>query len=133
MKFITSEKDRFLNPIGNVISEGIDVIFDFLVDEKDKDIAINALEGIIRIMALQDIMPSKAVSWVFDLKEILKKKLEKDDVYSQELYAIFYKIDTLMLMAFDIYMQCKEDINRIRIKEQMAKTMGMDALRKVDR
>ncbi len=133
MKFITSEKDRFLNPIGAVIAENIDTIFDFLMEEKHKDVATSGLESIIRVMAVQDIKPSKAISWGFYLKEILKKIWEKDHVYSPELDAIFQRIDMITLLAFDIYMQCRDDINRIRVKEQLAKKMGINFFSKEER
>jgi len=133
VKFITSEKDRFLNPIGAVIAENIDTIFDFLMEEKHKDVATSALESIIRVMAVQDMKPSKAISWVFYLKEILEKNLKKEDLYNPELYLIFHKIDDLMLLAFDLYMKCQEDIHRIRVKEQMAKKMGINFFSKEER
>jgi len=126
VKFLTHEKDRFLNPVGITISESIEIIFDFIMDKKDKDVAIGALESIIRIMAVYDLKPSEAISWVFQLKDVLKKHLKKDDSFSPELDPVFHRIDDLMLSGFDLYMKCKEDINRIRIKEQMVKNMGVD-------
>lgn len=112
--FIKTEKDRFLNPIGATISEGIDVIYDFIVEGKDKTLAIDALESIIKIMVLEDLNSDQIGSIMLHLKEILNEEEEK---YRVELGKIQNRIDEMIRLTFDIYMKCKENIERIRIKE----------------
>jgi len=121
--FIINEKDRFLNPIGSNISDGIGVIYDFVIGEKDKDAVALAIENMVKIMAVENIKPSIAISFGYHLKRILMERWAlylKDNNFLNEFNVICEKIDELTLMAFDFYTACREKINRIRIKELMS-------------
>jgi len=121
--FITNEKDRFLNPVGSIIKEGMAIIYDVIVEGKDKDGASSAIEGIMKIMAIEDVKPSTATSFGYFLKRILIERCTpylKDSKFLDELHALNNRIDEITLMAFDFYMGCKEQINQIRIKELMS-------------
>jgi hypothetical protein len=88
---------------------------------------INAyLDPIIRIRAVQNFSPSQATSFILSLKKALRVSLAKElrDIrYAAEFFEFESKIDQLSLMAFDIYMQCKEKIYQIGANETRNRTL----------
>ena len=83
------------------------------------------LDPIIRIRAVQNFTPSQATSFILSLKKVLRENLTKelrDNGATAELIAFESKIDQLCLMAFDIYMQCREKIYQISANETRNRT-----------
>jgi hypothetical protein len=122
-EFFKKQKDRFANPIGATISEGLQKLYDILVGGVELGAAAKPLENIIKIRAVQDFTPSQAVSFVYLLKTIVREELAKEKDREQILESLpplEAKIDTIALMAFDFYMQCRERLHRIRIDEVMS-------------
>jgi hypothetical protein len=123
-QFLKSQNDRFSNPVGITVSEGLNSLFNELITEPDANRLRVYLDPIIRIRAIQDFTPSHATSFILSLKsiirEILKKQLEKDTI-PKELQQIEAKIDSLLLLAFDIYMECREKIYTLKANDEKNK------------
>ena len=118
--FFKKQKDCFANPIGATISVGLQNLFAILVEEKDLAEAAGPLEDIIKIRAVQDFSPSAAVSFVYLLKNIVRHELAREKSREEVLSTLAQldtRIDTMALMAFDFYMNCRERLHQIRIKE----------------
>jgi len=84
------------------------------------------LDPIIRIRAIQDLTPSQATAFILLLKNVLRDHLSeelKDAATVIELLAFESKIDLLSLIAFDIYMTCKEKIYQIAANETRNQTL----------
>ena len=60
--FLSRQKDRFRNPVGHAIRGAVGPIFDEVVSTMDADRLSDALDGILRIRAVQDLSPSEAVA-----------------------------------------------------------------------
>jgi hypothetical protein len=83
------------------------------------------LDPIIRIRAVQNFTPSQAVAFILYLKEALRMSLTKElrDIRNvTEFSELESKIDRLSLMAFDIYMQCREKIYQLSANEMKNRT-----------
>ncbi len=119
-KFLRKQKDTIANPVGCTISQGIESIYDELLNESESDKISLFLDNIVRVRAVQDFSPSQAVSFIFGLKDVIREVLE-DEVrqgeISEELVAFESKIDGLALRCFDIYNQCRQKIFEIRVNE----------------
>jgi hypothetical protein len=116
--FFKTKKDQFANPVGANIKEGLRDIYQLLLAEAKPAELSTALDRIIRIRAVQDFTPSQAISFVFALKEIVRAELTKtDEALPPELGVFEAAVDRSALMAFDIYMACRERLFQIRIKE----------------
>ena len=118
-----SKKDEFGNPVGHAISEGIAAIYNALLEVSDSgdvsDVS-GALDSIIKIRAIQDFAPSEAVSFVLGLKSVIREELGSRIVkngLSQEWAVLDERIDSLALLGFDIYAQCRQKICDIRVNE----------------
>ncbi len=125
-RFLKKQKDPFANPVGNTISQGLGPLFDELVMDMDPDTLTNRLDPIVRIRAVQVIFsPSQAVAFIFSLKEAVRKNLKKDLRDNQilnELLLFESKIDELGLIAFDIFVKCREQIYKFKAYEERNRT-----------
>ena len=64
-EFFKTQKNRFANPMGSTISEGLQEIYAILAEEKELGLVAKPLENIIKIRAVQDFTPSQSVSFVY--------------------------------------------------------------------
>ena len=93
-----------------------------------KGAALNAVqiaEELIKIRAVQDFSPSEALSFLFDLKKIIRTELknsnQKGDIFL-ETCMFDEKLDTLFVLAFDLYNNCRMKIHEIKIAEIKSRT-----------
>lgn len=118
--FLKLEKNQFSNPVGFTIRSNAEVIFNEFIAETNFEKISSALNDIIKIRAIQDFSPSKAVAFVLLLKKIIYDELE-DDLKDKDIFYEFLRmesiIDRIALMAFDLYMDCREKVNQIRINQ----------------
>ena len=125
-KFIKSKTDPFANPVGGSILNGLDGLLDQLIHDMDPQIINLYLDPIIRIRAVQNFTPSQATAFILSLKKALRKNLTKElrDISNiKGLLELESKIDQLSLMAFDIYMQCREKIYQLSANETKNRTL----------
>ncbi len=126
-RFIKSEPNQFANPVGNVITQGVEAVFDELLsgagsddlDEAGDERMLAALDGLIRIRSVQNFRPAEAVGIVFLLKKVVRENLGKEiganDLYREQL--LFEdRVDRMALLAFETYMRCREDLFAIKTR-----------------
>jgi len=104
--FFKKEKDRFLNPVGFTIATEIESLYDGLLQGTSCDQLSASLDSIIRIRAVQDFSPSKAIGFLLLLKKAIRDELWspiKDGRLLEELLDFESRLDELALLATDIY------------------------------
>lgn len=115
------EKNPFANPVGSNTFQGLEGIFDEFLQGFNPEKITPPLDKIIRIRAIQNFSPSQAIGFVFQLKHLINEQLQKEiqegDVSPEEMAQFSTRIDNLALLAFDIYVECREKIYQIRINE----------------
>lgn len=127
-RFLKEQKNRFSNPVGYIIFQGIEGLFDELLQGFDSEKISPFLDNIIRIRAIQDFSPSQAVSFVFLLKKVIREELEREiheNGISEELLLFEQRIDNLALLSFDIYMKCREKIWELKANELSNQTYSL--------
>ncbi len=117
VRFLGAEKDSFRNPVGHTLRENLAILLDQVLgrqapDGFDADAARAALANILRIRAVQELTPSQAVEFVFQLRPLLH---ERPAQANSEVFDA--RIDRLALWAFEEYTRCRERIADIRISE----------------
>jgi hypothetical protein len=133
-KFLRKQKDAIANPIGSTISQGLESIYDELLNDPESDEISIFLDNIIRLRAIQEFSPSQAVRFIFELKEIVREELKTEvgqEGISEELVSFESEMDGLALRCFDIYTKCREKIFEIRVNEvrtQSARLLKMAGL-----
>jgi hypothetical protein len=102
------------------MGESLGVLYDGLLADGPADEMRRALDAIVRIRAVQDLSPSAGVGFVFLLKQVIGEQLrgrDADPADRTALAALFGRIDRLALEAFDLFMQCREKIFQLRVRE----------------
>jgi hypothetical protein len=125
--FLINDKNRFGNPVGCTIGEGIEVILDRLISGGDLECeqVCKFMDDIIRIRAVQEFSAAAAVEFIFLLKKVTREALGnriRDMEVIQDLLTFESRIDKLALLAFDIFMQCREKIYELRAHELRNRT-----------
>ncbi len=118
--FLKRQKDPFANPVGRTVSRGLEGLFNELLKEMDYETITSFLDPIIRIRAIQNFSPAQAISFIFLLKKTIRKNIKKETLEEQlfnELLLFESKIDRLVMIAFNLYMQCREKICELKANE----------------
>jgi hypothetical protein len=110
-QFVREQGDRFRNPVGYTLQQGLEILAKEVLGGMDRARIGEALDGIVRLRAVQDLTPAEAVGFVFLLRDVMAAEPE---------YAApqFHKnVDTVALMAFNLYMNCRDQVATIRGRE----------------
>jgi hypothetical protein len=116
-RFLAAGGDPFANPVGHTMREGLGRLYDRLAADVPHADLCAAIDGIVRIRAVQEFAPSAAVGFVYALKGILREELISAGLDAAGHTAIESGVDRLALAAFDAYMKCREKIFEIRVRE----------------
>ena len=133
-QFLKSQKDIFANPVGNTFLQSLEALYAQLSKPIDSQEVKRILDPIIRIRAVQAFNPSQALSFIFYLKQILRTQLDPKLIKAQApdaIHELDVKLDQFGLLAFDVYMECRERIYQIRTnenKDRMLRTFARAGL-----
>ena len=117
-RFLSQEKDPFQNPVGHNLKEGLSNLFDGLIQPGEVASLASVLDGIVRIRAVQDFTAGQALVFPFLLKQIIRTEFSADiQRYSNELSALEARIDELALLAFDLFVKCREQVYELKVNE----------------
>ena len=118
--FFFQNKDRFENPVGYIISSQAKAILHELLNECDAARLKEYFTQIIKVQAIQSVLPSQALGFIFDLKIIVRnlfaERIRENNFFS-ELFLLDCRIDQLAQLAFDCFMETREKIFHIKLKE----------------
>lgn len=120
-QFLKKNKDPFTNPVGGYLSKGLAGLFDQLLTGLDRETVRPLMDPIVRVRAIQNFSPSKAVAFILVIKQIVRKHLSMDSKNKRlvkELLEFEDRVDALSLFAFDIYTQCREKIFELKANEE---------------
>jgi len=138
--FLKLDKDRFTNPVGYAITHGSETLYDELTRGENKANIISALDSIIRIRAVQDFNAVQAIDFIFLLKKAIREALKTNNERFQEegmpkireeLVLFESRIDDLASLALDVYAQCREDIDRIKMGKGNTERATKDRLSRI--
>lgn len=118
--YIRRRNGQFANPVGYAYSEGLEGIYNELLLDLDEERVSEYIDRIIRIRAVQSFAPSQAVSFIFSLKRITREEIEEafeGQEIGEDILSLDLKFDTLALIAFDIFMKCREKLFEIKANE----------------
>lgn len=119
--FLRRGKDEFANPVGVKTRKGVEELVDLLLkEEMDLDAMRESADEIVRVRAIQDFTPAQAMAVFFLLKSVVRKLFSGKplgDELARELLQFESKIDSLALVAFDVYTQCVKQVYEMRVNE----------------
>jgi hypothetical protein len=118
--FLRRSKDPLQNPVGTTLFRESSRLLDALLDDAPDETLRRPLDEILKIRSVQGFTPSVAVSFVFRLKDIVREAVGAtrqrgpDPAAVRELEA---RVERLGLMAFDSYVQFREQLYELRVQE----------------
>ncbi|MCH5276608.1 MAG: RsbRD N-terminal domain-containing protein [Desulfovibrionaceae bacterium] len=130
--FLRTQPDPFANPVGRIVREALPVLFDAVAGgDADPDAVNRALADLMRLRAVQDMPPSQAIGPIFLLKTLLREVVlpevprqgSGDAGHSgaaallDEYLAAESRVDSLGLMALDLYAGDREQVFNLRVEE----------------
>lgn len=118
--FFKRERDKFSNPVGGTIREALDRLFVLMSKGVDPEEFKAPVAKLIEIRAVQQFTPAQAVAPLNAVKHITREILAGDkerSVFVKDLYDFEFAVDLAVLAAFDIYMEARERLYRVRIAE----------------
>jgi hypothetical protein len=117
---LKGQKDGFVNPVVQILAQGIEDIFSEIVNGPDPGKTAASLDGIIRIRAVQDFTPADAIGFLFILKRVIREELlpeiSRHGLF-EDMLVIESAIDDVAGIAFDVFMRCREQIYDLKANE----------------
>lgn len=123
--FLKNHADPFHNPVGHTLRRSSALLFDALCRDIEAAEVDRALDDIVRMRAVQDGSAAAAASFVFLLKNAVRRELAdrlNDRRWVDALLDFESRIDGLALCVFDRFMQCKEQIHEIKVRERQKRS-----------
>jgi len=115
-----NQKDPFANPVGHSLRVATRSVFEALLDAADDDQICQHLHEVVKIRAVQQLSASQALEFIFCLKEAVPAgvgKAVRDSRFSTELAEFERRIDRIALAAFDVFVECREQLSQLRVNE----------------
>lgn len=119
--FLRTRNDPFTNPVAHMTRQAGEILFDSILGEEvDPAEVKKALERFIRLRAVQKFEPSRNLAVFFLMKPIIREIAMPEILQNgqlEEYFAVESRLDTLALIAFDMFTQARETLAEARIKE----------------
>jgi len=115
--------DPFANPVGAAVAEATAELLDGLCAGRPPGEMETALDRILRPRAIQDMSPSEAVAFIVKLKDIVRETVPADSGAASEFDEFAARVDLLILVAFDVFVKCREEVFSIRINEIRSRSL----------
>ena len=118
--FFLREGDPFANPIGGAIRQTFDQLLPLLAQKPERQKFGEILGHIVRIHAVQGLVPSQALAPLYAVKHIVREVLAADKeraALAADLYDFDFAVDIAALAAFDLYMEARERLYATRLAE----------------
>lgn len=138
--FLSREQNPFQNPIGGTIRPAVTLLVERLAGGAEPEAVREPLDDIVRVRSVQGFSAAGAVGFVLELKQVVREELGGDseidfhaEPLASELAAFEQRLDRVALLAFDIYMECREQLYALRAEEGRRRTavlmrrFGMEA------
>ena len=119
--FLRTKTDPFTNPVAHMTKEAADILYDAIIGENVEAVSVKqALDRFMKLRAVQKFAPSQNLSVIYLMKPILRSKILPKMLEQKNLSGYLEmesRLDTLALLAFDLYTNAREILAESRIKE----------------
>jgi hypothetical protein len=117
--FFRENKSPYSNPIGFTLRKGMEEIIDQILRPLSVEEARAILEPVMKVRAVENLPPSRGVGFILPLREIVSEIVREEkrkDLLAQEWLDLNSRINRLALLGMNLYSECREKVNLLRIK-----------------
>ena len=118
--FFREKKSPYSNPIGFTLRKGMEEIIDQILRPLSVKEARAILEPVMKVRALENLPPSRGVGFILPLREIVSeiaREEKRKDLLAQEWLDLNSRINRLALLGMNLYSECREKVNQLKLKE----------------
>ena len=90
-------------------------VLDGFLAGAERDAVSPGLDELVRLRAVREFSPAESVGFVFGLKAALREVLQ-GEVRTADLAGLDRRVDELALLAFALYVACREKVYELRAK-----------------
>jgi len=118
IRFLRNTEDRFKNPLGYSIAEMVEGVMGLLEEGGLPEDLRTHIFPVVQIRAVQGTSPSETLAFIGALKRTFREVSRKGGSFDRDLSDGLDELsDALLLLSFDIYMQCREKLSEIKNEE----------------
>jgi len=100
----------FTDPARARLAEGLQGLTDEILGDLDPERTCRHLDTILRVRSIQGTLPSEAVAFVFQARDLFPDRGER--------------VDQVALWAFDLYTRCREAVMELRLRDALRGMQG---------
>lgn len=119
--FLRTKTDPFANPVAHMTRQAAGAVYDAMIGEDVAPEAVKtAIERFVKLRAVQKFNPGQSMAVFYLLKPILRQLALPEMLqggFLTEYLEAESRLDTLALLAFDIFCAARETLAEARIKE----------------
>lgn len=119
--FLRTRNDPFTNPVAHMTRQAAGALYDALCGEEvDAEQVKAAVERFVKLRAVQKATPGQNMAVFYLMKPVLRQLVLPDMQargFMEEYLEVESRLDTLVLLAFDIFCAARETVAESRIRE----------------
>jgi hypothetical protein len=119
-RFFRENKSLYSNPVGFTLRKGMEGIIAQVLHPLSEEAARAILEPVMKVRAVENLPPSRGVDFILPLREVLSEIVREEkrkDFSGQEWLDLNSRIRRLALLGMNLYSECREKVNQLRIQE----------------
>jgi hypothetical protein len=119
-RFFRANKSPYSNPVGFTLRKGMEGVFDQILRPASIEEARAILEPVMKVRAVENLPPSRRIDFILPLREVLSEIVRQEnrkDYLGHEWLDLNSQISRLALLGMNLYSECREKVNQLRIKE----------------
>ena len=118
--FFRENKNPYSNPIGFTLRKGMEGILDQILRPLSVEEARAILEPVMKVRAVENLPSSGRGDFILPLREVVPeivREEKREDLLGRDLPDLNSRINRLALLGMNLYSECREKVNQLRIKE----------------
>ena len=118
--FFRENKNPYSNPIGFTLRKGMEGILDQILRPLSVEEARAILEPVMKVRAVENLPSSGRGYFILPLREVVPEIVREEkrkDLLGRDLLDLNSRISRLALLGMNLYSECREKVNQLRIKE----------------
>lgn len=119
--FLRNNEDRFANPVGAKTRRAVACMMDAISgQDMPAGEPATALAEFVRIRAIQNFSPEKALGVIFYIKQLLQKHVLQEALANNllgDFLDVQSRVDTLSLLAFHYYAEDRERLHMMKVDD----------------